>query len=75
MSNKIIGEVVFGKVIIPNSQIFLLRKNVFGMVNHKPVVEGHVLVCSRRAVPKLQDLTEIETIDLFMTAQEVAKKL
>lgn len=72
---KIAGEIVFSNCIIPPSQIFILRKNVYAMVNHKPFAPGHVLVCSRREVPKLQDLTEVETIDLFMTAHEVCRKL
>ena len=72
---KIAGEIIFGQSIIPPSQIFLLRKNVFAMVNHKPFAPGHVLVCSRAPAPKLQDLTEVETIDLFMTAHEVSRKL
>lgn len=55
--------------------MFLLRKNVFAMVNHRPFLPGHVVVCSRRPVPKIADLTEIETLDLFMSAQEVCKKL
>ena len=75
MNQKLGGEIVFGNQIIPNSQVFLLRKNVFAMVNHRPYLPGHVLVCSRRPTPKISDLTEIETLDLFMSAQEVIKKL
>lgn len=75
MNHKLGGEVLFGKVIIPPTQIFLLRKNVFAIVNHRPFVKGHVLVCSRKCVPKLSDLTEIEILDLFMSAQEVSRKL
>ncbi len=48
MAQKITGDIVFEKCIIPSSQIFLLRKNVFGMTNLKPFVPGHVLICSRR---------------------------
>lgn len=75
MNQKITGEVMFGPWTIPPSQIFILRKNVFAIINNKPFVQGHVLVCSRRVVPKIQDLTEIEVLDLFMTAQEVVRKL
>jgi len=57
MAQKITGEIIFGVSIIPATQIFLLRKNVFGMINHRPFAPGHVLVCSRREVGKLQDLT------------------
>ncbi len=48
MSQKISGDIIFGQNIIPSSQIFLLRKNVVGIINHKPFVPGHVLICSRR---------------------------
>lgn len=75
MAQKVVGDIIFGQSIIPATQVFLLRKNVFGMINHKPYEQGHVLVCSRREVQKIQDLTEIESLDLFMTAQEIAKKL
>lgn len=57
MASKISGEIIFGTTIIPTSQIFLLRKNVFGLVNHKPYVPGHVLICSRKITPKFQELT------------------
>jgi bis(5'-adenosyl)-triphosphatase len=39
----------------------------------KPIVPGHVLVVARRSVARLKELTEIETLDLWLTAQEVAK--
>ena len=75
MSQKISGDIVFGVTNVPATQVFLIRKNVFAIINHKPIARGHVLVCARREVSKLQELTEIESIDLFMTAQEVARKL
>lgn len=44
------------------------------MVYHKPITDGHVLVCPRRkGVERLSDLTELETLELFVCAQEVAK--
>jgi diadenosine tetraphosphate (Ap4A) HIT family hydrolase len=58
-SSKLMGDIVFNNSVIPPSQIFLIRKNVFGIVNHKPFVKGHVLVCSRKVVAKLEQLTEI----------------
>jgi bis(5'-adenosyl)-triphosphatase len=57
MSQKVTGDTIFGESIIPSSQIFLIRKNVFATVNRKPTVQGHVLVCAKREVPKIQDLT------------------
>ena len=75
MAHKISGEIIFGNTIISPGQIFITRKNVFAMINHKPIIPGHVLVCSRRITPKIELLTEIESLDLFLTAQEVCKKL
>lgn len=53
MATKLMGDVVFNNSVIPHSQIFLIRKNVFGLINLKPYIKGHVLICSRRAVPKV----------------------
>jgi bis(5'-adenosyl)-triphosphatase len=75
MTQKIGGDAVFGDSVIPATQIFLIRKNVFALVHPRPVTLGHVLVCSRRETAKLQDLTEIESLDLLMTAQEVSRRL
>jgi bis(5'-adenosyl)-triphosphatase len=63
----------YGNIDIPASQIFLLRKNVVGLVNIKPTVAGHVIVCPRRNVTRLRDLNEIETVDLWLSATEVHK--
>ena len=61
----------YGNIDIPASQIFLLRKNVVGLVNLKPITSGHVLVCPRRNVLRLRDLNEIETVDLWLSVTEV----
>ena len=45
------------------------------MVNLYPILEGHVLVCNRRRVPYLQSLTEMETLDLWVTVRDVARVL
>lgn len=59
LMQKISNEIMFGNMALSPNQIFILRKNVFATVNLKPYSQGHVLVCSRRIVPKIQDLTEI----------------
>ncbi len=46
----------FGKISIPLSQVFLIRKSVYAMVNLSPFVPGHVLVCPIKRVDKLEDL-------------------
>jgi Diadenosine tetraphosphate (Ap4A) hydrolase and other HIT family hydrolases len=63
----------YGKIDIPASQIFLLRKNVVGFVNLKPAVPGHVLVSPRKQVQRLKELNEIETCDLWLSVAEVQK--
>jgi diadenosine tetraphosphate (Ap4A) HIT family hydrolase len=53
MNTKIANDFIFGTCIITSSQIFLSCKNIFAIINHKPFLPGHVLVCSRRNVQKL----------------------
>lgn len=53
MTTKLTGDIIFNNTIISYSQIFLMRKNVFGLINNRPFVKGHVLVCARRCVSKL----------------------
>ncbi len=65
----------FGNVLIPSNHIFLVRTNVFAFVNLKPICPGHVLVSSTRQVKRLSELSESETLDLWLTAQQVAKTM
>ena len=44
------------------------------MVNERPVVDGHVLICPVRQVRSMRDLTELEYLEMFACAREVAKK-
>lgn len=46
----------FGKIAIPLSQVFLIKKAVYAMVNLRPFVPGHVLVCPIKNAQKLEDL-------------------
>lgn len=54
-------------------QIFHTTSLSFALVNLKPLRPGHVLVCPRRVVPRLHDLSAAETTDLFATVQRVAR--
>jgi diadenosine tetraphosphate (Ap4A) HIT family hydrolase len=65
----------FGNILIASSHIFLVRTNVFAFVNLKPICPGHVLVSSTRQVKRLSELSESETLDLWLTAQQVAKTM
>ncbi|CAD8100892.1 unnamed protein product [Paramecium sonneborni] len=73
MPKQIQQFVQFGTIQLPYSQLFILRRHVFATVNLKPAAQGHVLVCSRRPVKRLYDMTEVETVEFWITVQEVAK--
>ena len=45
------------------------------MVNIRPFRPGHVLLCSKRNVHFLKELNEMETLDFWLTAREVATVL
>ncbi|XP_033938457.1 uncharacterized protein [Pseudochaenichthys georgianus] len=65
----------FGQHLIKASAVFLQTELSFAMVNRKPVVPGHVLVCPLRPVEWFVDLQPDEVSDLFSTAQRVAQLL
>jgi len=54
-------------------QVFHLTPLSFAIVNLKPLLPGHVLVCPRRVVPRLSDLSYDEVVDLFLTVQKVGR--
>ncbi|KAI9828490.1 MAG: hypothetical protein M1826_006027 [Phylliscum demangeonii] len=56
-------------------QVFLTTALSFGLVNLKPLAPGHVLICPRRVVARLHELTRPEVSDLFATVQRVARML
>ncbi|XP_053723518.1 bis(5'-adenosyl)-triphosphatase isoform X3 [Synchiropus splendidus] len=62
----------FGQHLIKASCVFLQTELSFALVNRKPVVPGHVLVCPLRAVERFGQLRPEEVADLFSTAQRVA---
>ena len=66
---------------IPNSQladfqkVFHLTQHSFAVVNIKPLLPGHVLVCPLRVLPRLADLSRDEVSDLFNTVTRVQRTL
>ncbi|KAI9785317.1 MAG: hypothetical protein M1839_000334 [Geoglossum umbratile] len=64
--------ILFGPFLV-TSQVFHLTPLSFALVNLKPLLPGHVLVCPHRPVPRLRDLTSAETTDLFRTVQLVGR--
>lgn len=56
-------------------QVFHLTPHSFGLVNLKPLLPGHILICPLRPLPRLADLSREEITDLFLTVQKVQKTL
>ncbi|XP_040850679.1 bis(5'-adenosyl)-triphosphatase [Ochotona curzoniae] len=61
----------FGQHLIKPSVVFLKTELSFALVNRKPVVPGHVLVCPLRPVERFRDLRPDEVADLFQASQKV----
>ncbi|CAL8335746.1 unnamed protein product [Merluccius merluccius] len=66
------STVRFGQHVVKASAVFLRTEFSFALVNRKPVVPGHVLVCPLRPVERFRDLLPEEVADLFSTTQRVA---
>lgn len=56
-------------------QVFLQTRYSFALVNLKPLLPGHVLVCPRTPHKRLTDLGPDEVTDLFTTVQRVQHML
>ncbi|XP_070311881.1 bis(5'-adenosyl)-triphosphatase isoform X2 [Odocoileus virginianus] len=61
----------FGQHLIKPSVVFLRTELSFALVNRKPVVPGHVLICPLRPVERFRDMSPEEVADLFQAAQRV----
>ncbi|KAI3911509.1 hypothetical protein MKW98_010396 [Papaver atlanticum] len=66
---------MFGPYKIHLNEVFYSTKLSFAMVNLRPLVPVHVLVCPRREVKRFVDLTSDETSDLWLTAQKIGGTL
>ncbi|XP_021735321.1 bifunctional bis(5'-adenosyl)-triphosphatase/adenylylsulfatase FHIT-like isoform X1 [Chenopodium quinoa] len=66
---------VFGPYKIDPKEVFYSTTLSYAMVNLRPLLPGHVLVCPRREVKRFADLTGDETCDLWLTAQKIGSKL
>ena len=60
-------------MILTLGQVFHITPHSFALVNIKPLLPGHVLVCPRRPIPRFSDLTQPEVTDLFLTVQRVSR--
>ncbi|CCX32741.1 Similar to Bis(5'-nucleosyl)-tetraphosphatase; acc. no. P49776 [Pyronema omphalodes CBS 100304] len=57
------------------NQVFYCTALSFAIVNLKPLLPGHVLVCPQRVVPRIHDLRPDEISDLFLAVQKVSRVL
>ncbi|XP_057247636.1 bifunctional bis(5'-adenosyl)-triphosphatase/adenylylsulfatase FHIT [Beta vulgaris subsp. vulgaris] len=65
----------FGPYKIDSKEVFYSTNLSYAMVNLRPLLPGHVLVCPRREVKRFADLTADETCDIWLTAQKVGRQL
>ncbi|KAJ4387174.1 Dinucleoside triphosphate hydrolase [Gnomoniopsis smithogilvyi] len=70
MSSAHGSKIMFGPFEV-TSQVFLATPHSFALVNLKPLLPGHVLVCPHKPHKRLTDLSLPEVTDLFSTVQRV----
>ncbi|KAI0450903.1 HIT domain-containing protein [Xylaria acuta] len=68
------GPIHFGPFDV-TTQTFMTTPLSFALVNLKPLLPGHVLVCPRAPHKRLTDLSPAELIDLFTSVQRVQRML
>ncbi|CAK7243684.1 MAG: Dinucleoside triphosphate hydrolase [Sporothrix thermara] len=68
------GKVFFGPFDV-TTQVFYLTQHSFALVNLKPLLPGHVLVCPKKPHRRLTDLSSPELVDLFAAVQVVQRML
>jgi bis(5'-adenosyl)-triphosphatase len=74
-SKSISSQQLFGRFIISPDQIFYRSIHSFAMVNLRPIVPGHVLICSTRVIPLLSELNDDEYDDLWKSVRFVQRVL
>ncbi|GFP97355.1 bis(5'-adenosyl)-triphosphatase [Phtheirospermum japonicum] len=65
----------FGPYKINPKEVFYATQLSYALVNLRPLVPVHVLVCPRREVKRFVDLTSDEISDLWLSAQKVGCQL
>lgn len=67
--------IVFEKYPIDARTIFYETKHCVAFTNIRCVVPGHVLIATKRVIPRVEQMTDDETKELFMSAKKVSKVL
>lgn len=70
---RLAETILFGKYPIGKHEVFLWSDKSMAIVNYKPLVRHHVLVCPRRVEPRFLGLSDEEQEDLWLMARLVAK--
>ena len=67
-------NLTFGPFPITASQAFHVSPTslTYALVNLRPLLPGHTLVCPVRRVPRLSQLSDRETTDLFLTVKRIS---
>jgi bis(5'-adenosyl)-triphosphatase len=60
------------KITIPGEHIFFQSALSAAFVNLKPIVPGHVLVVPKRSVPRENQLSDEESVDLWRSVRRVS---
>lgn len=66
---------MFEKYPVDRRTVFLETELCVAFTNIKCVVPGHVLVATKRCVPRVEQMTDAETKDFFFAASRIAKVL
>lgn len=66
---------IFEKYPIDPRTIFLKTKHCVAFTNIRCVVPGHVLVATKRIIPRMAQMTDDETKDLFTSTKRVSEVL
>lgn len=74
LNTKPSGPIYFGPFEV-TSQVFLTTPYSFALVNLKPLLPGHVLICPHEPHRRLTDLSTPELTDLFQAVQRVQRML
>lgn len=69
------GNAIKFGVFTVTEQVFYQSRLSYGLVNLKPILPGHVLVCPNRVVPRLSGLTQDEVLDFYDTVHKVSKTI
>lgn len=74
---KLPQNLTFGPFLISASQAFHISPTrlTYALVNLRPLLPGHTLIIPVRRVPRLSQLTDTETTDLFLTVKRVSRTL